>query len=256
MSARVCGSRVEHGITLDVRERRQLLRRLEQLADVRRAICDLAAAAQPHAIDDSPIDERLVRVRIGCRLVVGMAVAELEVQLLDALLVIEQRHQQLAVRFVDRGLARRVAGGKEAAELVGDGLRRAQRIVAERVEVLARAGARREPQLAGGHVRQQALHVVLDDVLRHAAGDFAARGHRLLAVLRRDEELGVAADARSTADTARAGDGVGREARAERVPRDASAAPVVRLPLQQPVALERDHAAVDRLRIASRRSTQ
>ena len=97
MYGKVAGFSWEHGSPWNRRERRELLRRLEELADIRRAIRDLPAAAQTHAIDDSPVDQGLPRVGVVARLVVRLAIAELEIQLLSTPLVSEQRHEHLAV---------------------------------------------------------------------------------------------------------------------------------------------------------------
>jgi hypothetical protein len=103
-------------IALHERKRRKLLGSLEQLTDVRRPVGDLPPATEPHAVDDGPVDQRFVGVVVWARVVVGRAVAELEIQASEPRLIGQQRHEQLAVDLADLrltdGLADRGKGSR------------------------------------------------------------------------------------------------------------------------------------------------
>ena len=117
----------------------QKRRALEQLRRVRRAGRALEAAADAHLLRRAPVEQRLVRTGAagGLVLVVRVAVAELEVQLLG------RGHEQLAVELRDLGRALRVVRREQADRIVGNVGDVIDRVVAE--VVLAVGDTGREP---------------------------------------------------------------------------------------------------------------
>ncbi len=183
------------GISLHERKRRKLLGSLEQLADVGRAVGDLPAPAEAHAIDDGPVDQHLVGLVVLAGVVVGLAKAELEVHVFRALLSAQKGHEQLAVDLLDLRLTDGLTHRKERSRLVEHGLRSVHRVGKVRVLVDARRQAGRKTHLAGRHFRYGALHVELGHVLGHFPRRLGLCEHGLLAIVRRRLTFRVAADA-------------------------------------------------------------
>ena len=137
---------------------------LEQLADVRRAVRDVAAAAQPQVVVDAPVEHRLVRFD-GLRwVVVRVAVAELDAELLEDAGFGRQRQQQLPVYLRRRHLALRVAAREDADRAVQERRLARQAILNIEVRVLALRQTACEPRLTRPHVDELALHVELGDL--------------------------------------------------------------------------------------------
>ncbi len=141
-------------------------RRREQLGDVRRAVCDLPAAAQLHIVVHVPVRGELpcaVVARGG--VVVRIAVAGVHLEVLHHRHIAHDGHQQLAVDLLHADRAACLGG----VELAGDhrddvgGLHAAVRQVFVRGG--AAVGTGREAHGAGRQVEQRALHVHLDLLL-------------------------------------------------------------------------------------------
>src|SRR5690606_37614521 len=153
------------GIT-DARRGEVLSLGLEHLRDVRRASRNLPAAAETQRIDDTPVDQGLVGAYAALVLVVRVAIAELELQMLDAPLASHERQQYLAVDLVDRGLALRAAC-RELQGVIEHAFLRLQRIDDVDVRVVPVMKADGEAGLPRRQLRQAALQVRLEELLIH-----------------------------------------------------------------------------------------
>src|SRR5690606_23885872 len=96
--------------TVGAAHRHRLAARLEeQLVDIRRAVRELIAAAEAHDIDRPPAEQRLVRRYLAARIaVVGIAIAELELEVTRETLVAQQRDQELGIDLAHVDLAEHV----------------------------------------------------------------------------------------------------------------------------------------------------
>src|SRR5690606_4939070 len=154
----------------------------EQFADGGRTHGALDAAANTQTIDNGPVDVRLIGRNPADGAVVGVAIAQVQVQRLDERLIGQDRDQGLDEDFgrvgrAGQGLNRVEAGDFHAADLaavrqavraqVVDG-RIALRQAGVRTEgegVFAILSAQGDADFAGRQLEQTALHGRLDDAL-------------------------------------------------------------------------------------------
>ncbi len=158
--------------------------RLEHLGDVRRAGRSLIAAAETQGPGDSPIRQRFVGGDTALPLVVRPAITELEIQVLDARHVLDQRHGQLAVVLRHRSRAGRAVRRERAEAQIEERVLRVQEVEDVAIVVFSELAAECEPHFAGRQVEQMTLHVRLEVILRHLRLMLQLNGHGVDAILR------------------------------------------------------------------------